>query len=437
MKTAIHRRSCLGLLGCTALAAAAPRLAAAAARPKVAAVFTELRVRSHAFHILSNLMGPYLFRGQWTEPGVDVVAWYADQFPRGDMAKEASERLKVPLYKTIDEALCLGGQELAVDAVLLIGEHGRYPRSDLGQVMYPRKEFFDQIVKVIERSKRPVPIFNDKHLSYRWDWAKAMYDDAQRLGIPFMAGSSVPLAERRPAIEFPQGAVVEEAVSIHGGGVESYDFHALELMQSLIEARQGGETGISRVELLEGDACRQAYSAGRFSRELVDAAMQAERDAMFSRRNSPPAFPPEPFAPRHAVLVTYKDGTKGTALTVGNYGDRWTFACRLKGSEKPLATAFYSGPWGNWNLFCALSGAIAQFFKTRQSPYPVERTLLVSGALDAAMHSRHEGGRPIDTPHLEFSYQAKDFRAVRETGESWRVLTAQMPEPMVFQPGNG
>ena len=107
-----------------------------------------------------------------------------------------------------------------------------------------------------------MPVFNDKHLSYRWDWAKAMYDDARRLKIPFMAGSSVPLAERRPPIEFPKGAVVEEAVSIHGGGIESYDFHALEVMQSLIEARRGGETGVKQVQLLSGDACRQAQARG-------------------------------------------------------------------------------------------------------------------------------------------------------------------------------
>src|SRR5436190_7470434 len=141
-----------------------PRLNAAdVPRPKVAAVFTEFRMRSHAFHILTSLMGPYLFRGQWIDPGVDVVSFYADQFPNGDMAREASERFKVPLFKTIDEALCLGGKTMAVDAVALIGEHGRYPRNDLGQTMYPRKQFFDQIVAVVERSGKPVPVFNDKH----------------------------------------------------------------------------------------------------------------------------------------------------------------------------------------------------------------------------------------------------------------------------------
>jgi hypothetical protein len=411
--------------------------AAPPVRPKVAAVFTELKLRSHAYHILSNLMGPYLFRGQWTDPGVDVVSWYADQFPQGDFARDSSQRLKVPLYKTIGEALCLGGSDLAVDAIVLIGEHGRYPKSDLGQTMYPRKEFFDQIVAVVERSKRPVPVFNDKHLSYRWDWAKSMYGDAQRLKMPLMAGSSVPLAERKPAIEFPAGEIVEEAISIHGGGIESYDFHALEVMQSLIEARKGGETGISQVQLLEGDAARLALDEGRFSRDLISAAMHAEKDAAFPRRNRGPQFPSEPFAVRHAVLVTYKDGTRGTALTVGNYGDRWNFACRIRGQKEPLAIAFNSGPWGNWNLFCALSRAIAEFFKSGQSPYPVERTLLVTGALDAAMHSRADGGKPVATPQLEFVYQPKDFSSFRETGESWKVITPEMPEPKVFDPGHG
>src|SRR5207249_6563320 len=85
------------LAGTSASAAAAivrPGLSAQQTRPKVAAIFTELRFRSHAYNILSNLMGRYLFRGEWLDTGVDVISFYADQFPEGDMAREASERLK-------------------------------------------------------------------------------------------------------------------------------------------------------------------------------------------------------------------------------------------------------------------------------------------------------------------------------------------------------
>jgi hypothetical protein len=407
-------------------------------RPKVAAIFTELRHRSHAYNILMNLMGTCLLRGKRVDPGVDVVAWYADQFPPDDMAREASQRLRVPLFASIDQALCRGTKDLAVDAVLLIGEHGEYPTNELGQKMYPRKEFFDQIVNTMQRSRRFVPVFNDKHLSYRWDWAKAMYDQAQEFGIPLMAGSSVPLAERRPPTELPVDAKVAEAVAVHGGGREVYDFHGLELLQSMIEARRGGETGISRVEFVAGAAFDAARNNNRWSANLVDAAMAAERGAGMKRQARPirrggpvPADKPEG---DHALLVTYKDGTRGAVLKIGSSSDRWNFGCRLQGREQPLATAFCNGPWGNLNLFSALSHAIAHFLRTGKPPYPVERTLLVSGALDAAMHSHHAGGRPIDTPELEFGYPPQDFRAFREMGESWRVVTVDTPQPIAFDP---
>ena len=149
------------------------------------------------------------------------------------MTEDVAREYKIPIFKSIDEALCLGGKELAVDAVLSIGEHGKYPRNKLGQMEYPRKRFFDDIVAVMKRAKRYVPLFNDKHLSYRWDWSKEMVETATKLGIPFMAGSSVPLAQRIPAFDLPADATVTEAVSIHGGGIESYDFHALEVLQSI------------------------------------------------------------------------------------------------------------------------------------------------------------------------------------------------------------
>src|SRR5262249_47690193 len=157
----------------------------------------------------------------------------------GDLTQDVSRRFKIPVYRTIAEALTCGGKELTVDAVLSIGEHGNYSTNKLRQVEYPRKRFFDEIVAVMRKSNRFVPIFNDKHLSYRWDWSREMYDTCQKHKIPFLAGSSVPLAQRRQELELPAGSVIEEAVSIHGGGFESYDFHGCEVLQSLVEFRKG------------------------------------------------------------------------------------------------------------------------------------------------------------------------------------------------------
>lgn len=135
-------------------------------------------------------------------------------------------------------------------------------------VMYPRKEFFDRAVCVMQRSNRFVPFFNDKHLSYRADFAKEMFDVARSCGVPLMAGSSVPLAQRSPALDLPPHADIAEAVAIHGGGIEVYDFHGLELLQSFVEARRGGETGISSVEFLTGDELAGADSRHARSEKL-------------------------------------------------------------------------------------------------------------------------------------------------------------------------
>jgi hypothetical protein len=403
-------------------------------RPRVAAIYTVFRHRSHAHDIVENFLEPYYFNGKLTDPGVDVVSFYADQTAAtGDMTQDVARQYKVRVCKTIDEALCLGGKELAVDAVLSIGEHGDYPVNALGQIEYPRKRFFDEIVAVMRRSKRYVPLFNDKHLSFRWDWAREMVATAKELGIPFLAGSSVPLAQRVPALELRPGVEIAEAVSIHGGGLESYDFHGLEVLQSLVEARKGGESGVSRVEFLRGDALWKAASDGRWSKDLAEAAMAAEL-------GKPPAtltkVEGEAEAETHGILLTYKDGFRAIVLKIGRSSVRWNFACRLKGEKEARAMHYYVGPWKNRNLFKALAHAIQHTIHTGKPPYPVERTLLVSGILDAAMHSRAEG-KPLDTPHLEFGYKPVDFSAMRETGASWKIITEDTPELPGITPNGG
>src|SRR5205085_7700174 len=199
-----------GLWLASALPSAA--LGGSGKRLKIAAVITAFTYRSHAHVILENFVAPYLFNGKWISPGMDVVSLYADQFPEGELGRAFAAKYNIPIYKTIAEALCLGGDKLAVDAVLSIGEHGTYPINQKGQQEYPRKRFFDEIVAVFRQSGKIAPVFNDKHLSFRWDWAKEMYDTARAMKIPFMAGSSVPLAQRRPPLDLPARAKIEEAV---------------------------------------------------------------------------------------------------------------------------------------------------------------------------------------------------------------------------------
>ena len=404
-------------------------------RPRVAAIFTEFRFRSHAYNILENFFRPYLFRGRLVDPGVDIVSFYADQFPDGDMARDVAKKYNVPLFDSIEKAMCVGGTSLAVDAVLSIGEHGDYPVNDLGQKMYPRKRFFDAAVSVMKRAGRYVPLFNDKHYSYRWDWAREMVDVARANRMPLLAGSSVPLAQRRPCLELPRGTKITEAISVHGGPLESYGFHGLEVLQSMVETRgEIGETGIARIQVLEGEALFDAARQGRWSLDLAEAAMLAElnrrprsmRRLLSGHENSKP----------HAILVEYRDGLKAAVLKVGNDSNRWNFACRVDGESKPRATALFNGPWGNRCLFKGLSHSIQSMFIHGREPYPAERTLLVTGALDTAVRSYHAGGKALDTPHLDVAYTPTDVSDFRENGRSWQIITKHTPQPRGFEPGD-
>ena len=160
-------------------------------RPKLAAVITICFKYSHAQHIVDRFLEGYGWEGRHHHPAMDLVALYVDQVGADDLSRDRAARFpQMKIYPTIADALTLGGSKLAVDGVVLVGEHGHYPVNEKGQTLFPRYEFFQQIVQVFRQSGRVVPVFNDKHLSWNWDWAKEMYDTAREMKFPFMAGSS-------------------------------------------------------------------------------------------------------------------------------------------------------------------------------------------------------------------------------------------------------
>src|SRR5262245_13379746 len=200
----MNRRDFLGQAGALAMGsfvhgrAGGQLIAAPASDKKVAAVVTTYTRYSHADNLVTRFMEGYSIVGKSYPPPCQVASLYIDQVGETDIGQPLAKQWKVPLVKSIADALTLGGDKLAVDGVLLIAEHGNYPLTDKGQKLYPRRQFFEEVVKVFRASKRVVPVFNDKHLSYSWENAKWMYDQSKELGIPMMAGSSVPVAWRRP-----------------------------------------------------------------------------------------------------------------------------------------------------------------------------------------------------------------------------------------------
>ena len=273
----LSRRTFFGTLGgslaVASLAKAGVPEIGASEKKRLAIVTTQWRYHSHAWHMGERFLAGYPVEGRWHHPRLKVVSAYVDQTPENDLSVSRSREFGFPLYTSVGEALRRGGDQLAMDAILVIGEHGEYPKNELGQTLYPRYEFFEQIVGVFQAAGRVVPVYSDKHLSWKWEWAKKMVNTAHAMGFPLMAGSSLPVTWRMPSIDLPYGAAVEELMCVAMGGIDSYDFHALEVIQCMAQRRRGGETGVASVEGLRGDSVWRAMDLGSWPRGGWDSEL--------------------------------------------------------------------------------------------------------------------------------------------------------------------
>ncbi len=381
-------------------------------RKKIAAINTIYHKYSHAQHIVDRFLEGYGWRGCHHLPPFELASMYIDQIGESDLGQERCNRFGVPLYPTIAEALTLGGERLAVDGVLLIGEHGEYPSTEKGQRKYPRHSFFMQIADVFRDSGRAVPVFNDKHLSYDWAQAVEMYDTSLELGFAFMAGSSLPVTWRIPALELPLGADVREAVCVGYGGVDSYDFHGLETLQCMVERRGDGEVGVASIQALRGEAVWQALSDGRVDPALYWAAVARS----FTRKpkgEDAGDFRADLEAARAHVgdpivyLMEYEDGLTASMFLMGGYVEDFNFAARMGDGSVASTQMYLPMPPRRASLasfFSPLVYNIEQMFETAVTTYPVERTLLTTGQTAFAVDSLHADGARLDTPELAIAY---------------------------------
>jgi len=384
-------------------------------KKKLAIITTEWRFRSHAWHMGERFLGGYPVKGKWHHPAIDVVSAYVDQVPAGDLSKARALESNFKIYPTIAETLRCGTDKLAVDAVLIIGEHGTYPDNELGQKKYPRYEFFQKVVEVFKKDGMTTPIFNDKHLSWNWEWAKEMVDTSRKLKFPLLAGSSLPVTWRMPAVEMPENAQPEEVMCLAMGGVDSYDFHALEIIQCMAERRKGGETGVKAVQAIRGEEVWKRMASGSWEKggwnpKLFEACMNrsqtlAQAPTYSHRKPTTKQMVDWVKAPM-AYRIEYLDGLKSTMLLMNGLVGDFTFAASLKDQAEPLSTLFYLPTNPNVSYSAALMSNAEEMFITGKAPYPVERTLLTSGILAACLGSLGNGQKRIETPHLKVGYQA-------------------------------
>jgi hypothetical protein len=357
----------------------------------------------------ADVIGTKLFLGIPTDEGmvapqVKIVSMWIDQIGDNDTGVRIAKMNNAPIFPTIAEALTLGGDKLAVDAVIYIGEHGEYPKSRLGVKMYPRMNYLEQIFRVFDASNKSVPVFTDKHVAYSWLDSKWVYDRAQELKVPMMAGSSLPYCWRDPDLVHPIGTKITEAVAIGYASLDAYGFHVTEILQCMVERRVGGETGVARVQGLQGDDVWAAMDSGKISQELVDAACNSIKEKADGSMRDLVKMP-------FAVIVEYNDGTKGAILMLDEYvNSNWAYAAYA--DDKLVATEFVLSAGPVYAHFSYLTLNIQQFVLTGKPPAPFERNLLTSGIIDMGIRSLAEG-QVRETPFLNIKYDVVGYESIR------------------------
>ena len=369
----------------TAALAAAPQN-----RPlRLAVLASVYRPQSDAQHLADHFLVGYPYAGAWRNPNVKVASLYVAQKPADDLSGARAREFDFRIYPTIPEALRGGGKELAVDAVLAVAD--------------PGADFLRETAGVLAADRRTVPVFY---------YGTLPGTIKSRPQFPLLAGGFLPVTWRLPSIDVPLDAEIQEAIVITGKSSGSMDFHALEALQCMVERRRGGETGVRSVQLIEGDAVWKAGEEGHWSKELLEAALsrsdlllgktvEDSRPQDMVHSGVLPHIVPKPAA----YFIERRDGLRSTLLMLNGAVADYTFACRLRNVPHPLSTQFFLTPTPNVTYSACLAANIEEMFATGQAPYPVERTLIVSGILESCLDSKQQGNRRLNTPHLDVTYQ--------------------------------
>lgn len=371
-------------------------------KPRIACLTTYWAApRSHADWIFTKLLDGYWWQGAHKESRVEVVSVYIHQLEASGLGQKICKSKGIPIYDTVAQAVSLGGDELAVDGVVIVAEHGNYPTDLKGHWLLPRWWIYNQVIQVFEKSKRAVPIFNDKHLSYNWDDAKWMYNKSRELGFPLIGGSSIPFYYRTPEKELELGTPIKHSIVVGGTADEGAIFHAIDVLQCYVERRKGGETGVRTVQSIRGPKVWDWVANNPWAKNLLEAV--AQKFGLDENH-----FQQQPLT--NMCVVEYNDGT--LAAVIGGRDVGWTYAGDIEGEKDPTIISMldWPGPFAQYHASNAQPHWITELMVTQKEPFNAERLLLSTGITNHYMESNWENGeysavgKKLETPVLNMTY---------------------------------
>lgn len=372
-------------------------------RPRIAVLATFWgATKSHADWLVNKLIDGYWWDGAYTPSRVDVVALYLHQPDTSTLGQKVAKAKGIPVYKTVAEAVTLGGKELAVDGVVIVAEHGDYRTDVKGHWLLPRWLIHSQVVRVFEQSKRSVPVFNDKHFAYNWDESKWIFDKSRELGYPLTGGSLLPVYYRTPEIELENDTPIKNSIVVGAAPDEGAIFHCIELLQAFVERRKRGETGVKSVQSIRGPEALKWIDSTPWASKLLSAVS--------AKLNLKQGFFQE-LQRTNVCVIEYRDGTK--AAIIGKPGPEWTYAGDIAGQTEPTIVSLFgfAGPYDQYHASNAQPHWITEMMVTKKEPFNPERLLISSGITNNYMESNWENGkysavgRRLETPFMNISYR--------------------------------
>lgn len=370
---------------------------------KIAIIATVWFPLSHADVIATRWVKPFPTdeRCGWSKPRSHIASAYIEQKPHNDIGVSFCEENGIHLAGSIADALTLGTDHLAVDGVLLIGEHGEYPENEFGQKLYPRKRLFDSIAEVFRMTGKSVPVFNDKHFSWSFTESCEMLETAARLGFCLYGGSSLPHCPTLPELLLDEQEI-SAVVALFHGGAEAYGYHSMEFIQALIEKRRDGERGVRRVRSLKERAAKDIILSGEISHDLLLPALinQGYPDDgaiipfIMHRVEGPMVF-----------QIEHLDGVIVSHILLPKFVSNWAVSIGLRSQE--VCTCQVDPGRGSADFFqnfAFLNAKLDRFFETGMPPNSPLRTHLVTGVLEASLHALKAKGEWQETSHLAVSY---------------------------------
>jgi hypothetical protein len=173
----------------------------------------------------------------WTPPRLNLVSLYTEQVPKNDMSRDLAARHGFRIHPKHSGGADAGHGKIGGGRRGVCRRTRRLPDQRRRPEALSRFELFNQILDVYERSGRSVPTFFDKHFSYDWTKAEALFRRARRLQTPLLAGSSLPVTSRAPHLQPKLETRMTHAAAIGYGPLDAYGFHLLETLQCLVERR--------------------------------------------------------------------------------------------------------------------------------------------------------------------------------------------------------